>query len=495
MKLKVNFLKWSEGIPLAMLHKDTALKLGVHAEIKRVSLRSLTKYPKEMSARVNIIRDGIVKKDEIAVSQEIQKKLELRKGQILEVNLADPPKSLSLIKKKLNKKELTKKEIEEIISDIVDNELSEAEVALFISSMYSYGMSLKETVYLTEAILKSGNVLRLKEKLIADKHSIGGIPANRTTPIIVSICASSGLVMPKSSSKAITSAAGTADTIETLAPVEFSTEDLKKILKKTNAFLIWGGGIGMVPADEEIIRIEKALKIDPEAQMLASIMSKKLAVGSNYILIDIPYGKTAKVTKNKALELKKKFEKLGKIFKKKLKVVLTKGDEPIGNGIGPVLEMIDVLKVLDPEKEGPKDLEEKSLFLSGELLEMTGKAKKGKGYERAKEILKSGEAFKKFKEIIEAQGGKIKDLKPGKFSHKILSRKTGKIFEVDNKMINLLARNTGCPADKSAGVYLHKHVGEKIKKGGTIITLYSESKPRLEMAVKFYKKNKIIKIK
>lgn len=495
MKLKVKFLKWSAGIPVAMLHKDTAAKLGVHTEATtRISLRTFTKYPKELSIIVNTV-EGLVRKNEIAVSSEIKENMHLKKGQYVDVNLTEMPDSLNFIKKKLDKQKLSKKEIQDIISEIVNNELSEAEIAFFISAMYEQGMTLKETIYLIKAILKFGNILKLKEKFIVDKHSTGGIPGNRTTPLVVSICAAAGLTMPKSSSKAITSAAGTADVIEVLAPVEFSIPELKKILKKTNAFMIWGGAIDLVPADSKIIRIEKLLKIDVEAALLASIMSKKLAVGSNYILIDIPYGKTAKVTLSKAEKLKEKFEILGRYFKKKLKVVLTKGDEPIGNGVGPVLEMIDILKILDPGQEGPKDLEKKSLFLAGEIFEMTGKTKKGKGFEKAREILSSGKAFDKFKEIIRAQGGKIKKLEPGKFKHDILAKKTGKISEINNKLINSLARVAGCPADKASGLYLYKHKGDKVKKGEKLFTIYSESKSRLNAAVRSYQKNGIISVK
>lgn len=493
MKLKVKFLNWSAGIPVAIINRKTAFKLGV--QIKgRIFLKKSSKYSREFYTVVNTI-GTLVKKNEIAVSSEIKKQMNLREGQFLEIGLAESSESLNLIKKKLAKKKLSKKEIEKIIFDVVSNELSEAEIALFVSSMYSNGMNINETIYLIKAILKFGSVFNLKNKFIVDKHSIGGIPGNRTTPLVVSICSAAGLTMPKSSSRAITSAAGTADVIEVLAPIEFDIKSLKKILKKANAFLVWGGAMGMVPADSEIIRVEKTLKIDPESQMLASIMSKKLAVGSNYILIDIPYGKTAKVTYNKALKLKKKFEKIAKVFHKKLKVVLTNGEQPIGNGIGPVLEMIDILKILDPKEQGPKDLEQKSLFLAGELLELTGKVKKGKGFEKAKEILYSGKAFKKFKQIIEAQGGKIKKLVPGKFKHDILSKKTGKVLEINNKLINFLARTAGCPTSKSAGVYLRVHKNYKIKKHETLLTIYAESKPRLNAAINFYKKNKPIKIR
>ena len=304
-ELKTKFLKWSTGFPVAMLNQNTASKIGVHTG-DRILIKTLSKHSKEVSTITNTIIK-LVKKDEIVVSSELKKRLSLRVGQKVEISLAFAPKSLSFIKKKLNKQALSKKEINGIIKDIVNNSLSESEIALFISAVYKQGMSMKETIFLIDAILNSGNKLNLKNGFIVDKHSIGGIPGNRTTPIVVSICAAAGLIIPKSSSRAITSAAGTVDVIETIANVEFSMKDVKKIVKKTNACMVWGGALGMVPADSKIIGIEKELKIDPEAQLLASIISKKLAVGSKYILVDIPYGKTAKVNKQQALKLKLKF--------------------------------------------------------------------------------------------------------------------------------------------------------------------------------------------
>ncbi len=493
MDLKVKFLKWSAGLPTAMLNKKTADKIGIHSK-DRISMRTLSKYPKEMSTLVDTV-EGIVRPGEIAVSSEIRKRMKLKKGQKVDINLSTMPRSTLYIKDKLDGKTLKPEQIKEIVNDVVTNSLSQAELSLFVSSMYVRGMNFKETVALIEAILDSGNMLRLGRKMIVDKHSVGGVPGNRTTPIIVSICAAAGLTMPKTSSRSITSAAGTADVIETVARVEFSIEELKKIVRKTNACLVWGGALGMVPADSKILDTEKILKIDPEAQLLASIMSKKLAVGSDYILIDIPYGKRAKVSKKRAFHLKRKFEKLGQHFKKEIKVVLTKGNQPIGNGIGPTLELIDILKVLNPEEEGPKDLEEKSLFLSGELLEMTDKAKKGKGIEMAKKILESGEALKKFEQIIKAQEGDFSKIKLAQFKKDILSRKSGKIIDIHNKKINSIARFAGCPVDKSAGLYLYHKLGDKVKKGEKLITIHSESKSRLNSAVNFFHKIKPIRIR
>lgn len=493
MKLKTRFLKWSAGVPTAMVNKRTAEKIGIHSK-DRISIRTYSRYPKEMSTLVDTV-EGIVRQGEIALSSEIRKGMKLRKGQLVDVNLSTIPQSTFYIKDKLDGKRLSPDQIKEIVRDIVNNSLSQAELSLFVSSMYIRGMNFKETIALIEAILSSGNLLKLGRRTVVDKHSVGGVPGNRTTPIIVSICAAAGLTMPKTSSRSITSAAGTADVIETIARVEFSIDELKKIIRKTNACMVWGGALGMVPADSKILDTEKMLKIDPEAQLLASIMSKKLAVGSEYILIDIPHGKRAKVSKRKAIILKRKFERLGEHFKKEIRIVLTDGNKPIGKGIGPVLELMDILKILNSEEERPLDLEEKSLFLAGELLEMASKAEKGKGIEMAKQIVTSGAALKKFKQIIKAQEGDFKNIKFAKFKKDIHSKKSGKITDVHNKKINAVARFAGCPVDKASGLYLHYNLGDKVRKGEKLVTIYAESESRLNSAVNFFHTSKPIRIR
>ena len=492
MRLKVKFLKWFAGIPVVMLNESTASEISVPLK-GRVTI-SLSKNSKRISAIVDLTK-GLVGKGEIAVSQEIKERLSLKRNQEVFVSITEPPKSLDLIKKKLDNSRLSEAEFNEIINDIVDNSLSGPEIALFVGAMHQQGMSLKETIYLIKAILKTGNKLSFKNKLVVDKHSIGGVPGNRTTPIVVPICASAGLIMPKNSSRAITSAAGTADVIEGIAKVEFTISELRKIIKKTNACMVWGGYLGIVPADSKILSIERELNLDAEAHLLASIISKKLASDSDYILIDIPCGKTAKVSKKRALRLKNKFEKIGKYFHKELRVLLTDGSQPIGNGVGPELELADVIKVLRGDKDAPKDLRDKSLLLSGILLEMAGKAKKGEGIAMAKNILDTKKAFEKFQEIIKAQKGKLRPIKKARFSKDILAFKNCKIKEIDNKKINSIARILGCPYYKLSGMYLHFHVGDKIKKGDKIMTLYSGSKTSLKQANDFYKKQKPFKFR
>jgi putative thymidine phosphorylase len=279
-----------------------------------------------------------------------------------------------------------------------------------------------------------------------------------------------------------------------MSPVDLSIENIKKIVKKTGACLAWGGSLGLAPADDKLIRVEKLLRVDPESQLLASILAKKLSVGSTHVLIDIPYGDGAKVSFERAQKLGKLFVLLGRKLGLKVKTVLTYGKEPIGNGVGPILEMKDVLRVLKQDNS-PRDLEEKCLFLAGNILEMVGKVKKGKGILKAKEILYSGAAYKKFSEIITAQGGDPKKWLPeSKYNHTIVSSHTGTIEKISNSNINYLARILGCPVDKASGLYLYKHIGQKVNKGDKLLTFFSESEVKLKEAIKFFKNNKSIVI-
>ncbi len=480
MKLIIKSIRLRAGRPVAFIHKSLAERLNIR-EGDRVELLFNTKA---LITIVNIV-GTFVKKNEIALSSEALATLNAGVGDSLDLSLAPEPISTSFIVKKMTGRALTQEEITKIIQDIVNNTLNEAEIAYFVSALYHIGLSLKETEYLINAIVETGKKLSWHEKVIADKHSIGGVPGNRTTPIVVAIAAAAGITIPKTSSRAITSAAGTADVIETQANVSLSLNELKDVVEKTNACLAWGGSLGLAPADDRLIRIERFLNIDPESQLIASILAKKIAAGSTHILIDIPAGNGAKVSHREAKKLKEKFVVLGKRFNLFIEVVITDGTQPIGNGVGPMLEMRDVLRILS-RTNPPRDLEEKSLFLAGRLLEMVQKTPHGKGKEYAQKILDSGEAHKKFEEIITAQGKKRFLAKPGRFTHTIYAQKNMKIAAISNKHVNLLARILGCPTTPTAGIYIHKKRGDIVKRGDQILTFYAESEKKLEEAKKRY---------
>lgn len=488
MKLKVKLLKFSAGRPVAILNEDFAIKSSIQVD-ERILIKD---GGKSLIAVVDVAKE-FVKKDEIAVSSEVIKELGISEKDLVSIEIVPKPKSVLLIQKKLNCERLSKDQIYSIISDIVKNALTEAEIAYFVSAVYKCGMSIEETINMTKSIFKTGEKLNLKNRLIVDKHSIGGIPG-RVTPILVSICAAAGLIMPKTSSRAITTPAGTADAMEYLTGVDFTVKEIKKIVKKTNACIVWGGSLGLAPADDKIIQVERLLNLDPKPQLISSIMAKKLAVGAKYVLIDIPYGKNAKVNKKEAKKLAEDFKRVAKEFKIKMECILTQNEEPLGNGIGPALEMEDVIKVL--KRKSPCHLlEDKSIELSGKIFELTKKAKKGKGKDLAMQILNSGKAFIKFNEIIEAQGGKIKPFSESKFKQDIISDRSGEIKEINTKKINTLARIAGAPLDKLSGLYLHKHVKDSVKKGEKILTIYSETRSELDHAIDYFKKEKTIVIK
>jgi putative thymidine phosphorylase len=489
MKLKIRSLNISSGKPVAFIHEDYAKKLSISTGDKI----TISQDGKEVIAVVDLAK-GFVHNGEIVISNEISSFLGKKSKKSAEVTIAPSAQGSKILQDKISCREYTQKELDIIMSEIVNNRLSEAEIAYFVSGVNHCGMSENEIFRMTNAIVNTGKKIKWPHKIVADKHSIGGIPANRTTPLIVSICAAAGVIIPKTSSRAITSAAGTADTIEAIAPVALSIDKLKQVVKKTNGCLAWGGSLGLAPADDKLIRVEKMLRLDPEPQLLASILAKKVAVGSTHVLIDIPYGYGAKVSKPRAEHLKKMFESLGRKLKLKIKVVVTEGFEPIGNGIGPNLEIKDILRVLKQDNS-PKDLEHKAVYLAGLILEMVGKSKKGLGQIKARELLYSGQAYKKFCEIIKEQGGDAKSwLSESKYHHTILAKESGNIKKIENQRLNYLARLLGCPNDKASGLYLYKHTGDKIKSGEDLVTLYSESKERLVEGIKFFKNNRTITI-
>lgn len=477
--LKIKRWKIQAGRPIIFLHEKAAQELQI-----AVGDRARIEFEGKNMVTVVDIMDHILP-SEVILSQELQLLLHPKTSH-LTLSRAPYPKSLPFIVKKMNGHELQKEELKTIMEDITQNALIEAEVAYFVSAVYEKGMSLDETVSMTRAMCSTGIKLHWGNNEVADKHCIGGIAGNRTTPIVVSICAAAGITIPKTSSRAITSAAGTADVMETLTRVDLSVQELQRVVKKTGACLAWGGSLGLAPADDKLIRVERLLNIDPEAQLIASILGKKIAAGSKHVLIDIPYGFGAKVSKSEAMHLGKKFTAVGKKFGLNIHIILTDGSQPIGNGIGPNLEMQDVVQVLQ-RNNPPQDLEKKALLLAGILLEMTRKARKGKGKDLAKEILESRKALAKFEEIIRAQGRKKNDLKPGKYSFHILAPSSGRVASIDNKRINHAANLLGCPTEKSAGIYLVRHVGEQCKKGDRIATLYSESLSKLQEAKEFWK--------
>lgn len=495
--MKVKSIGLLTGKPIIILPKEIAKWLNVNVGDRLI----INKYgeKKKIIAIIDITKTE-EKADYVYASDEIIGYLNLKEDDIIEINPAQKPLSVLYIREKLDGKRLSYDKLLEIMKSIVDNGLTEAEIAYFISSTYIRGMSKEEILSLVKAMVDVGQKIKFNYKYVLDKHCIGGIAGNRTTPIVVSIVVAAinelklNAVMPKTSSRAISSASGTADVIELLANVEFDLEEIKKIVDKAKGCLVWGGSLGVSPADDKIIQVERLLNLDPKSQLIASILSKKISIGSNRLIIDIPYGKGAKIeTKKDALELKNLFEYVGKKFNLKTKILLTDGSQPIGNGIGPCLELIDVLKVLKNSKDKPEDLYKKAMYLAKELLSLV--INKEKAEKVVEKVIKNGKAYEAFKRIIREQKGNIKELTPSSIFSEIKAEKKGKIIEIDNKKINFIARILGCPADKYAGIYLIKHVNDQVDKNEIYAIVYAETKEKLDYGLKVFKELKPIIIK
>ena len=415
--------------------------------------------------------------------------------------------ALTAIQKKLIGKTLNYKEIFSIMDEISHQRLGTILTTYFAASGYVQGFTNTELYYLTEAMIKTGDTLKFNG-IVADKHSIGGVPGTRTTLIVVPIIAAAGFKIPKSSSRAITSAGGTANDMEVLSPVTFNKDQIYKIIEKTNGCIVWGGGVDIAPADDELIKVEEPLGLESFDKILVSIMAKKIAFGSNHILIDLPYGKYVKVhSLHDAEQLKNKFEYLAKKFSIKLEVLIHKTDEPTGRGIGPLLEARDGLMVLEQKENRPLDLEKRSLNIAGLLLDLclkdssaTLREKIEKEFETgrnwAKYILRSGHALKKMREIIGAQGGNsdiISDhMKPAKHSHSVLSKKNGIIKKINSHHAIKIAKILGAPNHMTSGVYLEHKIGENTIVGKPIYTLYSENMYNLKEAIESLKNYPIL---
>jgi len=476
------------GKPIVILNHGDAEDLGVRS-LGRVKL----KYNgRDLTAIVNTTKK-LVQKGKISLCERVEKQLRTSDGSVIEVEPAGPPRSTEFIRNRVKGRRLSNYEIREIVNDVVDNTLSEVELTSFVIALEKRGLDLDEAAALSSAMVETGDRLSLSKKLVVDKHSIGGVPGDKTTLLVVPIVAAAGLCIPKSSSRAITSAAGTADRAETLMNVELNIDEMREVIEKTNGCIAWGGAIHLAPADDIFIQIEYPLSIDP--LLLPSIMSKKRAVGANHLVIDIPTGRGTKVkTIGDANLLAKDFIELGKRLEIETQCAVTYGEQPIGYAIGPALEAREALEALTT-KRGSPDLVDKATHLAGILLEMCGFEE---GQKKAAEILLSGKAEEKFREIIAEQSGKPnvkpEDVAVGSYRTNILSNGRGYVLWIDNAKLVEIARAAGSPRDKGAGVTLNKKLGDKVGHEDCLFTIYSESAVKLQRAEKLLDKEKVIMV-
>ncbi|MCD6477132.1 MAG: AMP phosphorylase [Candidatus Aenigmarchaeota archaeon] len=483
MKLIVKPIEFETGgKPILIMNKQDAEFLGLHS-----SDRVLIKSKKKKIISIIDISDKLVSPGEAGANIDLCTRLNIALGHSIDVVAAGTPESVRFIKEKIQGRRLNYKKIKAIIEDVVERHLTDVELSAFITSLSIYGMSMDETESLSKAMIQTGKKIKLPGKKLVDKHGIGGCSGDTTSMVLVPTVAAAGLTIAKTSSRAITSPAGTADKMEILAPVEFKIDEIKKIIKKANACLVWGGTLDLAPADDTFVKIEYPLSIDP--LMLPSIMSKKKAMGSKYLVIDMPTGRGAKIkTVGAATSLAYDFIELGKRLGIHTACGITYGEQPIGYRIGPALEAQEALLTL--KGNGPKDLLEKVASLAGILFEMVAKNHID-GKKHALYLIKSGKAYKKMKQIIEAQGGdpniKPSDIEVGKKHVYVRSNKSGFVLWTKNAEIAAIAREAGAPKDKGAGLIINKKNGDKVKKGDILLIIYSNNSAKLDSALKLVK--------
>jgi AMP phosphorylase len=476
MELNVEVLMITTGgSRIAILSDETANLLGVHS-----SDRIRITYGKQDSIAIANIAPYFPK-NRIGLYQETIEALGVKEDETVNVQLAPLPESLFNVRAKLHGERLREKDVFSIVNDVVERHLSNVEIAAFLTALSIHGLSTSENEALSRAMVATGKTIDFGKGPILDKHSVGGIPGDKTSMLVVPIVAAAGYTIPKTSSRAITSPSGTADRVETLCPVNLTIDEIKNVVAKTNGCLVWGGALDLAPADDLFIQVEYPLGIDP--MLLPSILSKKKAMGATHVVIDIPTGMGAKIkTRTEAYTLASDFVDLGKRLGLNIQCALTYGDQPLGCCIGPALEACEALTTL--MGGGPADLRDKAVSLAGMLFEMVG-AENGRS--KAEEMLDSGKAEKKMREIIAAQGGdptvKPDDLPVGNEKTEVRSEHSGKVIWLSTEDIVRIAREAGAPKEKGAGLVLHSKLGDTVHKDQVLFEIYAERNSKLASAL------------
>lgn len=438
-------------------------------------------------ATLNLIAGDLLSHGEASLSETAWARLGVTEGDEITVSHPRPLDSLSRVRAKVYGHRLSDEGLEEILHDIADGRYSDIHLASFITACSAQRLDRDEMIALTRAMVDVGDRLDWGTSPVVDKHSVGGLPGNRTTPIVVAIVTACGLSMPKTSSRAITSPSGTADTMETLAPVDLDLDSMRCVVEKEGGCIIWGGAVRLSPTDDILIRVERALELDSEGQLVASVLSKKVAAGSTHLVLDLPVGPTAKIRNDVDGEtLSAHLMGVAEAFGLQARVVRSDGSQPVGRGIGPALEAHDVLAVLQGAPGAPLDLKARALTLAGVLLEMGAAAPAGSGADLAAAVLRDGRAWSKFQAICAAQGG-MRVPPVATHTQPILAGRAGQVASIDNRRLSKAAKLAGAPDAKAAGLQLHANLGQKVAKGEPLFTLHAETKGELVYALAYVK--------
>jgi thymidine phosphorylase len=441
---------------------------------------------RHVTATLNIVSPNLLSENEASLSEHAWYLLQATEGDAIEIEHPEPLESLSALRKKVYGGRVELASWQQIIGDVVAGHYSDLQLAALVTACAGDHLDLSETVALTRAMAEAGDRLEWNRQPVVDKHCVGGLPGNRTTLIVVPIVAAAGLIIPKTSSRAITSPSGNADTMEVIAPVDLSAEHMRRVVEQEGGCIVWGGGhVNLSPADDLLIRVEQPLDFDSEGQLVASVLSKKIAAGSTHVLIDMPVGPTAKVRSVEAARrLSDRFLAVAAQLGVHVRIHLSDGTQPVGRGIGPALEARDVLTVLRGDPGAPQDLRERALTIAAAILEFSPTIPSGQARARADEILTSGGALKKFKAICLAQGG-WQEPPVAPLSRAVIAQHAGECVNIDNRRIARVAKLAGAPQAPTAGVDMVVRLGQWCEKGVPLYHVHAQATGELDYAMAF----------
>ena len=478
MELEVRNYDLDASEPTVLMHDDDCVVLGV-AEGDRVRVSG-------ESAAIAIVStsDTLVSPGTVLIPPSVQDRAGIGVGGMAEISVSHSPESVRYIREKMDGRHLDPDKISQLVADVVAGRLSRIEASSWLTALYIRGMDTGEIAAYAKAMAESGDRMSFGTERVFDFHSFGGLPGNKITPIVVSIVTAAGLLMPKLSSRAISSACGTADFVETFCRVDLGTEDVRRITEEVGGVFSWTGATDLGPAGDRLISVQRPLGVDPRPQMLASIMSKKIAAGATDLVMDIPMGTESKVpTLEEARSYARDLMDLGEALGMRVECAITYAEQPLGTAVGPVLEARECMEVLEL-RPGHDDVADKACVCAGLILGMAGYVD---GTAEAHRILESGAAHRKFREIVGAQGGdrevSSEDMVPGPLSKTIVADRSGFVRRLSNRAVVDVAKSAGAPGDKGAGVVLGKKLGMKVSEGDVLMTIYAEREDKLRHAI------------
>ncbi|AUD65190.1 pyrimidine-nucleoside phosphorylase [Tenericutes bacterium MZ-XQ] len=398
---------------------------------------------------------------------------------------------VDIITKKRDGHALTKQEIEYVISAYTKGDIPDYQISAFLMATYFNQMNDEEATYLALAMRDSGDSIDLSDikGIKVDKHSTGGV-GDKVTLILGPLLASLGAKFAKMSGRGLGHTGGTIDKLESIPgyQVEIKVEDFIKQVQEIGIAVVGQSG-DVAPADKKLYALrDVTATVDCIPLIASSIMSKKLASGADAICLDVKVGHGAFMkTEEEAEKLAKLMVEIGKLAGKKVTAILTGMDEPLGHKIGNALEVYEAIETL--HGKGPKDLVEVTLTIGEQLLLDANLASNQKEARTMLEAaLNDGRAYQKFLELVEAQGG---DIDPLKHPENLLSDKTvevlvpkdGYITEMNALDIGKAAMRLGAGRETKedqilldVGIDLHKKIGDQVKKGDVLATLYVRNK-------------------